>query len=137
MKLLAGEVKTLLKNHAYGYNVSVVRSFNESLKVFPRIVVTQINNPTMVRSASKELVSMVMLQIDIFSQDDVDSNGKVKSRVDISDEIAMQVDDLIYSKYGANRDSVSDDTAYARDTVRKVLRYSCAIDDKDNTYRIY
>jgi len=137
MKLLAGEVKTLLKNHDYGYKVSVVRSFNEATKVFPRIVVTQIDNPTMVRSASKELVSMLMIQIDIFCQDDVNDKGEVTSRVDVSDNIAMQVDDLIYHQYGMNRDSVSEDTAFARDTVRKILRYSCAIDDKDYTYRIY
>ena len=53
MNLIAGEIKTLLENHDYGYPVSVVRSFNASTKVFPRIVVKQMNDMTVSRESGE------------------------------------------------------------------------------------
>ena len=76
MNLIAGEIKTLLENHDYGYPVSVVRSFNASTKVFPRIVVKQMNDMTVSRDADKELVSLLVFQIEIYTQDTVDASGE-------------------------------------------------------------
>lgn len=136
MNLIAGEIKTLLENHDYGYPVSVVRSFNASTKVFPRIVVKQMNDMTVSRDANKELVSLLVFQIEIYTQDTVDASGKVVGRVNVSDDIADQIDTLIYGQYKMNRDSVNDDDSYAIDTARRIMRYSCAIDQYDYTYRI-
>jgi hypothetical protein len=136
MNLIAGEIKTLLENHDYGYPVSVVRSFNASTKVFPRIVVKQMNDMTVSRDADKELVSLLVFQIEIYTQDTVDASGKVVGRVNVSDDIADQIDTLIYGQYKMNRDSVNDDDSYAIDTARRIMRYSCAIDQYDYTYRI-
>lgn len=136
MNLIAGEIKTLLENHDYGYPVSVVRSFNASTKVFPRIVVKQMNDMTVTRDADKELVSLLVFQIEIYTQDTVDASGKVVGRVNVSDDIADQIDTLIYGQYKMNRDSVNDDDSYAIDTARRIMRYSCAIDQYDYTYRI-
>lgn len=136
MKLIAGEIKTLLENHDYGYPVSVVRSFNASTKVFPRIVVKQMNDMTVSRDADKELVSLLVFQIEIYTQDTVDASGQVVGRVNVSDDIADQIDTLIYGQYKMNRDSVNDDDSYAIDTARRIMRYSCAIDQYDYTYRI-
>ena len=136
MNLIAGEIKTLLENHDYGYPVSVVRSFNASTKVFPRIVVKQMNDMTASRDADKELVSLLVFQIEIYTQDTVDASGKVVGRVNVSDDIADQIDTLIYGQYKMNRDSVNDDDSYAIDTARRIMRYSCAIDQYDYTYRI-
>ena len=135
MNLIAGEIKDLLKAHDYGYPVSVVRTFRESAKVFPRIVVSQVNDSTGIRTANKEHVSMDAAKTEIYTQDAVDKNGKVTSRVDVSDQITEQVDDLMYARYKMNRDSVTEDTRYAIDTVRRIIRYSCAIDEFGYTYR--
>lgn len=136
MNLIAGEIKTLLENHDYGYPVSVVRSFNASTKVFPRIVVRQINDMTSIRDANKELVSLLSFQIEIYTQDAVDATGKVVGRVDVSDDIAQQIDAVMYKQYKMNRDSIADDESYATDTARRIMRYSCAIDQFGYTYRI-
>lgn len=136
MNLIAGEIKTLLENHDYGYPVSVVRSFNASTKVFPRVVVKQMNDMTVSRDADKELVSLLVFQIEIYTQDTVDASGQVVGRVNVSDDIADQIDTLIYGQYKMNRDSVNDDDSYAIDTARRIMRYSCAIDQYDYTYRI-
>jgi len=135
MNLIAGEVKTLLENHDYGFPTSVVRSFNSAQKVFPRIVVMQINDLTGLRSANKELLSVLVFQIEIYAKDTTDESGAVVSRVEVSDNIANQIDELIYNKYKMNRDGVTDDDSYAIDTARKILRYSCAIDYSGYTYR--
>lgn len=135
MNLIAGEIKALLQAHDYGYPVSVVRTFDASSKVFPRIVVSQVNDATALRSASKELVSMLAFQIDVYTQDAVNATGQVVSRVDVADQITEQIDDLMYAKYKMNRDSVTEDTWYAVDTVRRIIRYSCAIDEFGYTYR--
>lgn len=136
MNLIAEEIKTLLGSHDFGYPVSVVRSFNASTKVFPRIVVKQIDDRTATRSANKELVSLLVFQIEIYTQDTVDANGNVVGRVEIGDDIASQVDAVIYGKYKMNRDGATDDEAYATDTARRIIRYSCAIDEFGYTYRI-
>ncbi len=136
MNLIAQEVKTLLENHDYGYPVSVVRSFNAGIKVFPRIVVKQINDMTVSRDANKELVSLLVFQIEVYTQDAENAQGEVVGRVELSDDIANQIDALIYQKYKMNRDEITDDDAYATDTTRRILRYSCAIDQFGYTYRI-
>ena len=56
--------------------------------------------------------------------------------MNVSDDIADQIDTLIYGQYKMNRDSVNDDDSYAIDTARRIMRYSCAIDQYDYTYRI-
>lgn len=136
MNLIGREVQQLLANHDYGYPVSVVRSFNAAIKVFPRIVVRQVNDMTAMRSADKELVSLLVFQIEIYTQDAVDSEGNVIGRVDVSDDIAQQIDELMYNQYKMNRDSITDDEYYVVDTVRRIIRYSCAIDQFGYTYRI-
>lgn len=136
MNLIASEIQKLLADHDYGYPVSVVRSFNAQTKVFPRIVVKQVNDMTSVRDADKELVSILVFQIEIYTQDTVNADNQVVSRVEVSDDIAEQIDAVIYGKYKMNRDSITDDDAYATDTARRIMRYSCAIDQFGYTYRI-
>lgn len=134
MKFITNEIKTLLKTLDYGIDVQVVRSFNESLKTFPRIVISEITNKDGMRtSTDRQAIGLLAFQFDIFSQDDV-INDAVMSRINVADSIASVIDTAIVSTYGMTRDEYVSDTSYAEDTCRAILRYSCKIDASDYTY---
>ena len=137
MNLIATEIVSLLRDHEYGYPVSVVRGFNAADKVFPRIVVHQITDSTLMRSTMRDgdAVSALAFQIDIYTQDAVNGQGEVIGRNELSDDIAQQVDEIMFEQYRMNRDEVTDLYLYTNDTARRVMRYSCAIDPSGYTYR--
>lgn len=133
MKIITGEIKDVLANHDYGIAVSVERAFTPDDKVFPRIIVSEINNSTGY-TAGDELTSILAFQIDIYTKNGI-IDGELMGRVDLADEIAKQIDRLIADNYGMNRDGYSPDVPFATDVNRRIMRYSCAIDYHDYVYR--
>lgn len=134
MHLLAGEIQSLLANHDYGYPVSVVRGFSADVKTFPRVVIHQVTDSSLIRTVDGDKVCALAFQIDIYTTDFESADGRVLSRGEISDDIANQVDALIYDRYKMSRDEVTDIFEYTVDVARRVIRYSCAIQD-GYTYR--
>lgn len=134
MKLIAKELKEVVEAHDFGYPVTVVRNFNAKIDVFPRVVVYEIDNTPYYTDSRGELTSEMLFQLDIYTQDQV-IGGEVINRIDMADDLTLQVDAVIAERYGMNRDYTGNANSYGNDTIRKILRYSCAIDQFDYTYR--
>lgn len=135
MNLLSDEIITLLKAHDFGYpNLSVVRSFDADTKTFPRIVVRQLTEVTLINTVDEQKVSGIAFQFEIYCQDCVNSKGNVVGRVEACDDITEQIDALMWKNYKFNRDDVTEIARYSIDIAYRYLRYSGAIED-GYTYR--
>lgn len=135
MNLLTDEIVELLKSHDFGYpTISIVRAFDADEKLFPRIVVRQLTDVTLINTVDEQKVSGIAFQFEIYTQDAVDSEGNIRGRVHVCDDITEQIDELIWGKYKFNRDDVTEIARYSIDTAYRYLRYSGAIED-GYTYR--
>lgn len=135
MNLISDEIVTLLRSHDFGYpNLTVERSFNAEIKTFPRIIVRQLTEVTLINTVDEQKVSGIAFQFEIYCQDTVKSNGEVIGRVEACDDITRQIDDLIWNTYKFNRDDVTEIARYTIDIAYRYLRYSGAIED-GYTYR--
>lgn len=136
MNLLAGEIVDLLKGHDFGYpNVMVTRSFNASNKTYPRIVVRQMQSATLLRDADKTELEIIAFQFEVYAKDCVDSEGNIKSRDEVCDDISAQIDEIIFERYRFNHDDITEVKRYTEDVGFRLLRYSGVIDQFGLTYR--
>lgn len=135
MNLLTNELVTLLNSHDFGYSqFKAVRSFDADVKTFPRVVVRQLTEVTLINTVDEQKVSGIAFQFEIYTQDCVNDKGEVVSRVQACDDIAEQIDALLWNTYKFNRDDMTEVQRYSIDTAYRYLRYSGAIED-GYTYR--
>lgn len=135
MNFLCDEIIALLQTHDFGYpSVSIVRTFDADEKLFPRIVVRQLTDITLINTVDEQKVCGIAFQFEIYTQDCVNSTGEVVGRVKVCDDITEQIDNLIWGQYKFNRDDVTEIARYSIDTAYRYLRYSGAIED-GYTYR--
>lgn len=137
MKTLTGEIKEKLSAYDFGFPVTVARSFDANDKTnFPRIVIYEVANMTRDRSATKELTSILGFQVNIYTKDYATDEGEVIGRIEMADNIAIAVDDFMFTEYKMNRDDVHPDTPFSKDTNLRTMRFSCVLDNThDYTYR--
>lgn len=135
MNLISNEIVALLNSHDFGYNgFKAVRSFDADTKTFPRVVVRQLTEVTLVNTVDEQKISGIAFQFEIYTQDCVNTAGEVVGRVEVCDDITRQIDALIWKTYKFNRDDVTEVQRYSIDTAYRYLRYSGAIED-GYTYR--
>lgn len=136
MKILAGEIKDKLSAYDFGVPVTVARSFNANDgSVYPRIVIYEVVNRTKDRSADHEITSILGFQVNIYTKDQVTNDGEVVGRIEMADQIAIAVDKFMFDEYKMNRDDVYPDASFSDDVNLRIMRFSCAIDSHDYTYR--
>mgnify|MGYP003289407500 CR=1 FL=1 len=130
MNLISDEIVTLLRSHDFGYpNLTVERSFDAEIKTFPRIIVRQLTEVTLINTVDEQKVSGIAFQFEIYCQDCVNSKGNVVGRVEACDDITEQIDALMWKNYKFNRDDVTEIARYSIDIAYRYLRYSGAIED--------
>lgn len=130
MNLLSDELVTLLNSHDFGYpQFKAVRAFDADTKTFPRVVVRQLTEVTLINTVDEQKVSGIAFQFEIYTQDCMNSRGEVVGRVEACDDIAEQIDNLLWQHYKFNRDDITEIQRYSIDTAYRYLRYSGAIED--------
>lgn len=135
MNLLANEIVTLLNSVDFGYpDFKAVRAFDADTKTFPRVVVRQLTEVTLINTVDEQKVSGIAFQFEIYTQDCENNDGEVVGRVEACDDITQKIDALIWQTYKFNRDDVTEIARYSIDTAYRYLRYSGAIED-GYTYR--
>ena len=135
MNLIAEEVKNYLSEQTYPYKIKFTREFDPSDIVFPRVIVSQIDDTTAIRTANDEYASFIGIQLEIYTKDCVKLDGSVANKITASDEICEAIDNVMYSKYRMNRADVDSDDYYTTDVSRKIIRYDGYIDRQGYIYR--
>lgn len=136
MKIISYELIDKLRSKEFPFDVDFTDSYKANVDTFPRVVVTQLDNPTILRDADGEILSGLFLQLDIYTKDAVHpETQEVLSRGRVATYLASEIDDVMYKLYKLNRDHFDFDSRYTTDVGRAILRYSGVIDKFDYTYR--
>lgn len=135
MNNLEPEIVALFRDHDYGYpGISIVRSFDANDKSFPRIVVRQLTDISLINTAHEQKVSGIAFQFEVYTRDTVNADGEVVGAVEVCDDLTEQIDEIIWNQYRFNRDDVTEIALYSPAVAYRYLRYSGAIED-GYTYR--
>jgi hypothetical protein len=139
---LYDDVLLTLTEHTFSIpNVQVRKPFDESDKSYPILVLHEIANlPKTHATVTGEGSTVLGYQIDILTQNCVDTNGTVLSRWDAGRRLAAEVSDLLSTTYKITRRSLLDATrtttsGLTPDVMEFIWRGDCVMDSHDYVYR--
>lgn len=137
MRSLYDDIITTLDAHAFTIpNVVVRKPFDEGGKTYPMLVVHEIVNlPTSHSTVTGESTTATAYQIDILTQNCVDSSGNVLSRNDAGRRLFGEVNNLLDEQFKLTRRRVPPPDSPAPDVVRHIWRGEATLDSSGYSYR--
>lgn len=136
MRSLYSDILATLAGNTFSIpNVVVRKPYDESPKSYPAIVVHEIGNlPMNHGTMNGETRTVLSYQFDILTQNCVDSDDNVLSRLDAGRLLVSEIVDLLSTSYKFTRRSIRHNTI-APDLLEHNLRGDCVLDSYGYSYR--
>lgn len=116
-------------------DVAVRDPFDEAPKTYPMLVVYEIANlPKNYGTVNGETRTVLSYQVDIFTENCLDSSDTMLNRYEAGMRLAGEVSDALEAEFKMVRRSVVHDR-HDSDTIRTIWRGDCVLDSRGYSYR--